>query len=603
MNFAKIFFASWQLLNTPERWKLAALMVGGTVSNLLDVVIILGAGLIAASSIEGGSTGVEGFLTLSFLREPVFAVALLLTLLALKILLTVSVNWLRPQLLARIESKNSAIVSEYIFTTKYETFRAMSKSHIEWTVLRSTNIAFSTVLGNGVVLATEIVLSGLIVALFLASNWAVGLGITLYFGLIIGCFHVLSRIAIVRAGSNHAASYIEAANTVGDLTALSKELRVAQRNSFFLRKFLGERSRVATATARVTGLQSLARSALEAGILLGALATLSLFFLGVITLENPLILIVFFLGSFRLATAILPIQRAVMQLKYDGPAALDAQELVRASAEWTSGRQTRFSASSRSGAPGESGGVQVIVDSLCFSFPEDKGKFLSLRDVEFTVDSGDMVALIGPSGSGKSTLVNCLLGLYTPDSGTVTLSGVPPAEFIRANPGAVSYVPQKTQLIEGSVRENVALGETPGVFSDEEIWQALDLAGAHDFVTDLPDQLDSRIGAQKDALSGGQMQRLGLARALLPQPRLLVLDEATSGLDSQVEFEVSRSIVTLPFPCTRIVIAHRLSTIQWAPKILVLESGKIADAGSLRELTKGSAFVQEYMRNSAFQKP
>ena len=603
MNFAKIFYASWRLLTTRERWKLGALLVGGTVSSLLDVVIILGAGLIAASSFERGSTGAEDFFALSLLREPVFAVTLLLTLLALKIVLTTSVNWLRPQLLARIESKNSAIVSEYIFTTNYETFRAMSKSYIEWTVLRSTNIAFSTVLGNGLILATEIVLGGLIVALFLASNWAVGLGITLYFGLITGGFHLLSRVAIVRAGSDHAASYIKAANTVADLTALSKELRVARRNGFFLRKFLGERSRVATATARVTGLQSLARSALEAGILFGALATLSLVFLEMITLENPLILVVFFLGSFRLATAILPIQRAVMQLRYDGPAALDAQELVRASAEWANRPDTNLPTSSGHSVPEKSGGVAVIVDSLCFSFPEDEGKFLSLRDIQLTVSPGEMVALIGPSGSGKSTLINCLLGLFAPDSGTVTLSGLTPAEFIRANPGAVSYVPQKTQLIEGSVRENVALGEMPGMFSDAEIWQALDLAGARDFVTDLPNQLDSRIGVQKDSLSGGQMQRLGLARALLPQPRLLVLDEATSGLDSQVEFEVSRSIVTLPFPCTRIVIAHRLSTVQWASKILVLEGGKVVDTGNLGELAKGSAFVQEYMRNSAFQQP
>lgn len=224
----------------------------------------------------------------------------------------------------------------------------------------------------------------------------------------------------------------------------------------------------------------------------------------------------------------------------------------------------------------------ISLRSVCFSYP-DRGKIIN--DISLVVDKGRVTALVGPSGSGKSTITDLILGLQTPDSGEVLVDGFP-LDFYDQNSfrKKLGYVPQEPILFHSSVKENLLWAKSGA--TNEELWHALTLANAADFVKELPLGIDTIVGERGVRMSGGQRQRIALARALVRSPELLVLDEATSALDSESESLIQQSIDSLSGQMTILVIAHRLSTIKNADKIYVIESGRVSEEGIFSELSK-----------------
>ncbi|MGE9296672.1 MAG: ABC transporter ATP-binding protein [Puniceicoccales bacterium] len=240
------------------------------------------------------------------------------------------------------------------------------------------------------------------------------------------------------------------------------------------------------------------------------------------------------------------------------------------------------------------------------TLPEDMQGRIELRDVSFCYDSaesnaleglkldiqgGKHVAFVGSSGSGKSTLVNLILGLYPPTSGEIRIDGFPQSELdIRAFRRRCAIVMQDNLLISGTIEENLRFAKPDATY--EEVVEAAKLANAWDFITYLPDGLQTKVGERGVSLSGGQRQRIAIARAILRDPILLILDEATSALDNESEAIVQEALERVAQNRTTITIAHRLSTVRKADEIVVLHQGKILEHGSYQELANrpGSAF-------------
>ncbi|MBP1990380.1 ABC transporter ATP-binding protein [Paenibacillus eucommiae] len=207
----------------------------------------------------------------------------------------------------------------------------------------------------------------------------------------------------------------------------------------------------------------------------------------------------------------------------------------------------------------------------------------ALEDINLQIRSKQMTAIIGQSGAGKSTLIDILMGLLEPENGQVLIDGVPlTSDNLLSLRKSISYVPQDPVLFNESIRENLMMIEPDA--TEEQLWEALHFAAAAEFVSRLPQGLDTLIGDRGVRLSGGERQRLVLARAILRKPSILVLDEATSALDTENETEIQKALDRLKGKITMIVIAHRLSTIKNADQVIVLERGKMIRKGGAEQI-------------------
>jgi ABC-type multidrug transport system fused ATPase/permease subunit len=226
--------------------------------------------------------------------------------------------------------------------------------------------------------------------------------------------------------------------------------------------------------------------------------------------------------------------------------------------------------------------IDIVNVSLTYPGKTDR----AIADVSLTIPAGSSVAFVGPSGAGKTTIVDVILGVLTPDVGHINLSGMTPLAAIAKWPGAVSYVPQDVVISNGTIRQNVAMGYPAEMASDELVMSALKVASLSDFVAGLSQGLDTPVGERGTKISGGQRQRLGIARAMFTKPHLLVLDEATSSLDGETEASVSAAIHALRGSTTVVVIAHRLSTVRNADIVVYMSEGKIVATGTFEEVRK-----------------
>ena len=240
----------------------------------------------------------------------------------------------------------------------------------------------------------------------------------------------------------------------------------------------------------------------------------------------------------------------------------------------------------------------VTFKNVAFSYPSRK-EIQVLKDVSFSANFGQKIAIVGPSGAGKSTISSLLLRFYDIEGGQILIDNKNIYDYDLENlRGNMSIVPQDVILFGGSIRENIAYGKPDA--TEEEIFKAAKQANAIDFVNGFPEKFDTLVGERGIKLSGGQRQRIAIARALLKNPSILILDEATSSLDSESEKLVQEALETLMEGRTSIIIAHRLSTIRNADAILVLNEGIISEQGTHKELLEIENGVYKNLSNLQF---
>jgi ATP-binding cassette subfamily B protein len=229
----------------------------------------------------------------------------------------------------------------------------------------------------------------------------------------------------------------------------------------------------------------------------------------------------------------------------------------------------------------------IVFDNVTFWYDDDKEKVPVLRDFSLNVQKGETIALVGPTGGGKTTTVNLLARFYEPKEGTITIGGTDYKDFtLHSIHSRLGIVLQTPHLFSGNILDNIRYGRLEA--TDEEVHEAAKLAGAHDFIMQMPKNYEEEVGEGGNLLSVGQKQLISLARAILSEPEIFIMDEATSSVDTMTEALIQQAMDRLLERSTSFVIAHRLSTIKNADRILVIEDGQIQEMGTHAELIRKS---------------
>jgi len=596
---------SWGLLSQRQKTALALLALARVLANGLDILGIAMIGAVGALAL--GSAVSIPFLDQLDIETDTLLVGILLAagaIFVVKTVLGIALNRTTMLYLAKIETLFAVQVAEFIFSGSFAKLRKQSQPEIEWAILRSTQKAFTGILATAIGFIAEASLAVLIFGFLFFTDWTLAIAATLYFAVILAVFQLYSQRTLTTLGKGFAEGSVSVNESIANLTSAFKEITVLAKTAVFLASLAESRAKVARSDAINTYLSVVPRLIVELGLIAGAIGFVAFQYARGDGLSSLVIFGVFLMASLRMMSALLPLQRAFQFLRFEAPVAEAAQDFLW---ELNKSRDDKVTeavdpAPLRNPATTEDlrQGIDVEIDSVSFDYADTEEPTVVLRNISLSVEAGSTVALIGPSGAGKSTLVDLVLGLNEPTTGKIRCSGMSPVALRILSPGSISYVPQKPGLVSGTIEQNIALGVPIDEIDEVALWDAITAAKLTELVASLPDGVKSSLGKQSDSLSGGQIQRLGLARALYTRPRLLVLDEATSALDAETEATISKSLALLKGHTTLIVVAHRLSTVQRADVIHVLDEGRIIASGTFQELRTGSPLVKKYVQLMSF---
>lgn len=601
--------ASLRLMTRRERVTYFVLVFFKSLSGLLDVagIALIGilAGLAATSLDPNQPLVIFGFSLPQVSQQTlVVLVLVVLGIFAFKAAVAVTLSKAITSFLARIEGSEAVKIAQYLFTGNLDTVQARTKGEILWGVMGSVSMAFSGLLVSLSTLITEGILLILVAATFVLVDPIATIFVFVYFGLIIVVIQLVISRSLKRAGVDASRGNMDSMVAIDDLLNAYREVAIFRKQDFFIDKFGLSRSRLARGGATMTFLGGMPRYVVETALMLGVVIFVGFQFLTGQLASGLVVVGVFLTGGVRIMASLLPLQGAVANVKNQAEQAKVAHEFLQNAAvqEGHDARdQAKISSRATPHTPlveGTTGALDVILDDVSFTYPT--GSTPALDGVSLSIAQGQHVAIIGPSGAGKTTLVDLILGLIEPTHGSVVIGGLPPADTLDNRPGAISYVPQNPGIVSGSIAENVALGIDAADIDEEGVLAALRAANLHDFVAGLPDGIHASVGSQADSLSGGQIQRLGLARAFYEKPSLIVLDEATSALDAGSEALITESLTKLGRDVTVIIIAHRLSTVQHSDVVFLVEDGRITASGKFAHLRKTVPMVAEYVRLMSF---
>lgn len=594
---------SLSLMSHSDRRTYFILLVARVVTNSLDLVglaIVALFGSMVAARIAGNAKILDfGFLVIDLEsgRTFVIVLGLLVSVFVLKSIFATALLRLNGKFLARVEAEAAAVIVSYAFGSNLTRIQKISYGRLNFAMSTSASIAFSALLTHFNVIVTETALFILVFLSFLYVDPIAAVVVTIYFGTLLTIFQLVVSKRLVKAGEVLAETAQLATNYLLDLVKAYKELYVIDKTRHFLDGFRTNRLSQADAYARMRFYEGSPRFFIEAALMAGIALLVAWYFVSGSLANGLTTTVVFLTGGFRMMGALLPLQNAIAWVKGQSPQALVAQELLQ-EARANHSHNEQVLDQLRIVPPLESMGelhqdvpIGVHISHADFAYPDALRP--AVKDLSMLVEPGDFVALVGPSGAGKTTIVDLLLGILEADAGKITIEGLAPKEFIRRFPGSIAYVPQRPGVVSGTFASNVALGWSMAEIDGERVSELIDLVGLKSVVEERGG-IFAPIGGQVEALSGGQIQRLGLARALYSSPGLLILDEATSALDAQSEADVVQLLEKPGMSMTRVVIAHRLSTVKRASVLHVIEEGEITDSGTFRDLRKKNRLIRNY---------
>ena len=578
-----------QVLTRVDRIRLAFVALLQISFSLLDLAGVAAVGMIGALTIRGVGSQKPGdrvskvlnFLHLENqpLQKQVAVLAIAATFLflfrtALSIIFT-------KKTLKFLSRRGARLTTRLFSQTLNRPFLQLQSKSQQETLYALTNGISIISIGVLGVIVNAIADSALLIVLFIGMVFVdaeTAFFVLIIFGSLGLIMYFTSHKRVQRLGAIDYRLTIASNQKVLEVLSAYREILVRNKRTYYTNQIESLRFQLADAVAELSFIPYISKYVLESAVILGGVAIAGFQFLINDASRAVATLAIFIAAGTRIAPAVLRVQQSAIQIKGNLAVATPSLDLIDEL------KDIHLLKSSDINFQINHDGFDstVSIKDCDFRYPGAANR--AVIDVSIDVKKGEVVVLVGSSGAGKSTLVDLLLGVLEPDSGKVSISDNTPRRVFEEWPGAVAYVPQDVLIFNGTIRENIALGFEPASIPEAALIDALERAQLLDYVLALPSGLDSQVGDRGARMSGGQRQRLGIARALLTRPRLLVLDEATSALDGETESNIAEGVQSLKGDVTVVMIAHRLSSVRHADKVIYLNEGRVECVGSFEEV-------------------
>lgn len=584
-----IFARSLGILSKSDRRKLFFVACIQVVLGIMDLVGVLCIGLLgtlSVSNIQGSEPtgkvadflGIFGIEKMSSDRQLIIVGALAIFFLVGRTLLSIFFTQRVLYFLSRRGALLSANLVSSILKQSLLFIQSKTIQEILYALTRGVEIITLEILATSIVLVADVSLLVIMLIGLLYIDPIAAISVGILFSLISIMLYLLMNVRAKKLGEKSTQLNIVSSEKIVEVLNSYRESVVGNRRDFYSQEIGKLRFSLADTLAEFKFMPYVSKYVIETSVILGALVIGGSQLLINDASQAISTLAIFLAAGTRIAPAILRIQQTAIQIRGNigmaGPTLSLIEEIGVGVLPSSVLQDVTINH--------EGFEPKILVDKLAFSYPGAKDS--AVCDVSLSINVGQSIAIVGPSGAGKTTLVDLILGVIEPRSGSIKISGVNPLEACERWPGAIAYVPQDVVITAGTVRQNVGIGYPPHDASDELVLNSLRIANLESFVMGLEKNLETQVGEKGAKFSGGQRQRLGIARALFTNPGLLVFDEATSALDAETEETVSNAIQSLRGKTTIIMIAHRLSTVRSADQVIYMDKGKVIACGTFESV-------------------
>jgi len=587
------YFKIFQLVNKADKIKLLLVSFIQIFLSFFDLIGVALIGLIGSVSVAAiSSTQITGrtesvikFLGLQDFSSQ-FQVAILgLMSAVLMVVKTFTSLYLNRKVIFYLSRRGAVITANLttsLFKRSYIDIKKQGSQNLIYSLTSGVNGMTTGVLGSSVALIADFSLLVVLIGGLFLVNTTMTFVLLSTLTTIATIMYLIIRNKNKRLAALGAKYSIDASSKIFEAVASYRELTLRGQRQYFADIIGKTRMLQADAGAQASYLMNVNKYVLEAAVILITLLIAGIQFLLSNALRSVATLTLFFAAISRIAPAVFRIQQNLLTVKSSLGMAQPTLELIY-SLNLSINKEGDNELLELAPTTHKGFISEINVSNLSFKYSGSE-KF-AIRDINLKLSSGMQVAIVGPSGAGKSTLVDLLLGLHHPSSGDVEISGINAIDAIERWPGAVAYVPQEIQLVSGLISDNILLGFKKSKANLDSVLKAMKMAELNEYLENNT-IMEVNIGDEGGKLSGGQRQRIGIARALLTNPKILVLDEATSSLDAQTEDNVTSTINKIRLDSLVVIVAHRLATVRRADLVIYMQDGEVKAQGSFEQVRK-----------------
>ena len=597
LNFVKYFKRCLQLFEKRDKQRLLFLTVMNVLSGFLDLVGVGLIGILGALGVSGIQSkepgnrvslvlSTLGLESLTFQQQALALATGATAILTLRTLISVFLTRKTLNFLSNRAAAMSSALASKILNSELSYVNSNTSQDILYRLTTGVGIIVLGVVGTVISLFSDLALLIVITAgLFLVDPSVALSTLVLFGGIGLILYRILSSSAR-HAGAQNMRLSIDSSRIILEALDSYRVAIVRSRRAHYVTEISQSRQKLAKVQADLQFMPSITKYVIESVMIFGILLITGIQFALKDAVQATATMALFMAASSRIAPAVMRIQQAAVQIRSNAGAAYTTLDLFEELENAALVPPQGFGRTEENNFE-----PWISVSDLSVTF--DSIDHDVLRNINLRFNPGTLTAIVGPSGAGKSTLLDAILGITNPRKGEVLISGHPPLDAFSKWPSKVGFVPQETYIRKGTIRENVALGFGNSEIDDSAVINAIERAQLSDFVSGYPEGIYAEIGESGSTISGGQRQRLGIARALYTAPKIIILDEATSSLDAVTEHAITSAIKGLKGSVTLIVVAHRLSTIQDADTVIYLSDGQMVAHGTFEEVRQNVPDFEE----------